>query len=201
MKERQQSTTTYPLVFLLVSSTDHVSGVTGATVTVTLSKNGGSFASASGTVSEIGSGWYSLGGSGLATDLGTLGPLVLHATATGADPTDSLFTVVPWNPFDGTRLGLTALPNATAGANGGLPTGNASGQVSLNLSQTGLSPRALDAVADASLTVGDAMVSAISGAAGKETVSSTTYTIKTPSTGTVIRTFTLDSATVPTSRT
>lgn len=72
---------------------------------------------------------------------------------------------------------------------------------SLNLSQTGLSPRALDAVADASLTVGDALVAAIAAAAGKESVSGTTYLIKTPYTGTIIRSFTLDSSTAPTSRT
>ena len=73
--------------------------------------------------------------------------------------------------------------------------------VQISLSQTGLSPRALDAVADGSLTVGDCLVAAVCGAAGKETVSGTSYVVKTPSTGTVIRTFTLDSATLPTART
>jgi len=73
--------------------------------------------------------------------------------------------------------------------------------VTIDLSQTGLTPRDLGSVADASLTVGDALVAAISGATGKETVVSTTYTVKTPYTGTVIRTFTLDSATSPASRT
>jgi hypothetical protein len=78
---------------------------------------------------------------------------------------------------------------------------SATGAVNLNLTQSGLSPRALDAVADGSLTVGDALVCAVVGAAGKETVVGTAYTVKTPSTGTVIRTFTLDSASTPTSRT
>jgi hypothetical protein len=73
--------------------------------------------------------------------------------------------------------------------------------MTLNLAQTGLSPRDLGAVADGSLTVGDALVAAIAGAAGKQSVASTSYVVKTPSTGTVIRTFTLDSATTPTSRT
>lgn len=77
---------------------------------------------------------------------------------------------------------------------------NAAGQVSVNLGQTGLSPRDLGAVADAALTVGDALVAAVSAAAGKESVSGTTYLVKTPSTGTVIRTFTLDSGTAPTQR-
>lgn len=37
---------------------------------------------------------------------------------------------------DATRLGLTALPNANAGSNGGLPTGDASGRVTLIPSQS-----------------------------------------------------------------
>ena len=125
----QQNQTAQPLLFLLVSSADHISPVTGVTPTVALSKNGGSFASPSGAVSELANGWYKIAGN--ATDASTLGPLVLHATATGADPTDDRFDVVAYNPQDATRLGLTALPNANAGANGGLPTGNASGQVTV----------------------------------------------------------------------
>ena len=36
-----------------------------------------------------------------------------------------------YDAYDAVRIGMTALPNATAGASGGLPTGNASGQVSV----------------------------------------------------------------------
>lgn len=90
--EVKQSTTTYALVFLMVDSTDHVTGKTGLTPTVTLSKNGGAFASPSGAVSEIANGWYKVAGN--ATDNATLGPLILHATGTGADPTDVVYTVV-----------------------------------------------------------------------------------------------------------
>jgi hypothetical protein len=76
--------------------------------------------------------------------------------------------------------------------------------VSLNLAQTGLTPRALDSIADSALNVGDALVCAIAGAAGKENVVSGTpnnYIIKTPFTGAVIRTFVVDSITNPLSRT
>lgn len=90
--EVKQSTTTYALVFLMVDSTDHVTGKTGLTPTVTLSKNGGAFASPSGAVSEIANGWYKVAGN--ATDNATLGPLILHATGTAADPTDVVYTVV-----------------------------------------------------------------------------------------------------------
>ncbi len=79
--------TTSPLVFLMISSVDHISPAVGATPTVTLSKNGGAFGIATGAVSEIGFGWYKLVPN--TSDFNTVGPLVVHATATGADPTDA----------------------------------------------------------------------------------------------------------------
>lgn len=75
------------------------------------------------------------------------------------------------------------------------------GAVNLNFAQVGLSPRALDSVLDGALTTGDALVAALCGAAGKEQVAGTAYLVKTPSTGTTIRTFTLNDATTPTQRT
>lgn len=69
--------------FLLVSSTDHVTGVTGATVTATRSIDGASFASCTNSVSEVANGVYKIDLS--ASDLnGTL--ITLKFTATGADP-------------------------------------------------------------------------------------------------------------------
>ncbi len=82
------------------------------------------------------------------------------------------------------------------------PVGSVAANVSINLGQTGLSPRALDTVSDGALTVGDALVAAVAGGAGKEVVSGTSYVVKTPFTGTAIRTFTLtlDQSGTPTSR-
>lgn len=74
------------LMILMVDSADHVTGKTGLTLTLTLSKDGGAFASISPTVTERGSGWYSVALTSSHTD--TAGDLVLHATGTGADPTD-----------------------------------------------------------------------------------------------------------------
>jgi len=116
----KQAQTAQALVFLMVDSTDHLSPKTGLAPTVTLSKNGATFGSPAGAVTEVGSGWYKVAGH--ATDSGTLGPLVLHATATGADPTDDRYDVVGYDPQDVVRLGLTALPNVAAGAAGGLLT-------------------------------------------------------------------------------
>jgi hypothetical protein len=92
----KQGSTECPLMFLLVGSSDHITGLTGATPTVLLSKAGGAFASPSGDVSEVGNGWYKVAAS--VVDASTLGPLVLHATATSADPTDTAYEVVGYDP-------------------------------------------------------------------------------------------------------
>ena len=74
------------LMALMTDSTDHITGKTGATLTITASKNGAAFASISPTVTERGNGWYSIALTTGNTD--TLGDFVLHITASGADPTD-----------------------------------------------------------------------------------------------------------------
>lgn len=95
--QRQKSTTTYPILFLLVSASDHITAVTGVTPTVTISKNGAAFAAPSGAVSEVANGIYMLAGN--ATDRNTLGTLAVHATATGADAVDMLIEIVDYDPF------------------------------------------------------------------------------------------------------
>ena len=124
----KQSSTAYPLVFLMVQSSDHVTGLTGASPTVTLSKSGGAFASPSGAVTEIANGWYKVAGN--ATDTATLGPLALHATAASGDPVDVMYEVIAHDVQDAVHLGLSCLPNATAAASGGLLTyGSTTGQL------------------------------------------------------------------------
>lgn len=90
----KRTSTAYPLVFLLVSSSDHITGLGGLSPTVTLSKNGGAFSACSGAVSELSNGWYKVAGN--ATDTATAGPLILHASAAGADPCDVVFEVVAY---------------------------------------------------------------------------------------------------------
>lgn len=82
----------YTKTFLMVLSSDHVSPGTGLTVTVTLSKAGGAFAAAGGTVTEIANGWYKIALT--VTDTNTLGDLAFHCTAATADPTDFAESVV-----------------------------------------------------------------------------------------------------------
>jgi len=94
-----QNSTQSALLFFMVQSSDHITGLTGASPTVTLSKNGGTFAAPSGAVSEVGSGWYKVAGN--ATDTNTLGPLALHATATSGDPCDILVAHILIDPQQG----------------------------------------------------------------------------------------------------
>lgn len=93
----KQSTTQMGFMFLSVLSSDHITGNTANTPTVTISKNGAAFAAAAGAVSSLGNGWWITAAN--ATDTNTLGSIALHATATSSDPTDiSDWQIVPWDP-------------------------------------------------------------------------------------------------------
>lgn len=96
MRNLQQSTAATVMVFM-TDSADHVSGKAGLTLTITASKNGAAFASISPTVTERGTGWYSLDLT--TTHTNTLGDLALHITSTGADPSD-IITYVSTGTFD-----------------------------------------------------------------------------------------------------
>src|SRR3990167_2513985 len=53
--------------------------------------------------------------------------VLLVVSGTGLDPAVEEIQLVNYNPEDGVRLGLTALPNAAADAAGGLPISDAGG--------------------------------------------------------------------------
>ena len=123
----KQGQSTYHLVFMMIDSADHMTPKTGLFPTVTLSKNGAAFGAASGAVAEVtggSNGWYKVAGN--ATDTNTLGSLVLHATAAGADPTDAVFWVAVSDTdtidtvVDAIKAKSDYLPSATAGAAGGV---------------------------------------------------------------------------------
>lgn len=96
----------------MADESDHITGKTGLTPSVTLSKNGASFSGASGAVTESGNGWYALAGN--ATDRNTLGELKLHATASGADPADVSFEIVTGDPFvDAIQTAVSAIKTQT----------------------------------------------------------------------------------------
>lgn len=87
-----KANSTYTRTFLTVYKTDHITGATGVTVIVRLSKAGGAYAAPTGSVSAIGNGLYSIS---LATgDTNTLGDLAYNCTGTNIDPTDFIDQVV-----------------------------------------------------------------------------------------------------------
>lgn len=85
-----KQSTAYTRMFVMISSTDHISPATGQTVSVNLSKAGATGAAAGGSVSEVDSthmpGWYKIALT--TTDTNTLGDLAYHCTGSAADPTD-----------------------------------------------------------------------------------------------------------------
>ncbi len=107
----KQSSTQLPLIFFMTDSSDHISGKTGLTPTVTIAKNGGSFASPAGAVSQMANGFYKVAAN--ATDTDTLGSIELHATAAGADPYDgTVAMVVAFDLQDAAGLGLSRIDAA-----------------------------------------------------------------------------------------
>lgn len=76
------------LVFLLVSAEDAVTGIESATaITVQMSQNGGNFAPAAGSVTEIAGGWYQIPLS--ATETNTDGPLIVRASGKDSSGEDT----------------------------------------------------------------------------------------------------------------
>ena len=130
-----KQSTAYNLTVLMVDSTDHVTGKTGLTLTITASKDGAAFASITPTVTELATGWYKLALTSSHTD--TVGDLALHITATGADPTDVAMVVrarvtddLAYPATSGRSLAVDASGRIDLGAwLGGTPNALQSGRV------------------------------------------------------------------------
>ena len=105
-----KKSTAFNMPVLMVASSDHISGLTGATLTVTASKDGGAFAAITPTVTELATGWYSLALTTAHTD--TSGALAIHVTAASADPADVLAQVSDVG-FDDLLTVLKILSNKT----------------------------------------------------------------------------------------
>lgn len=107
--------TSYARTFLMVLTSDHITGATGKTVTVSISKNGAAFAGAAGVVTEIANGYYSVALT--SADTGTLKDLAFHCTAASCDPTDFVDQVVALDPFTATvNPGASGITSASFAA-------------------------------------------------------------------------------------
>jgi len=78
--------------FKLVSSSDHVTAVTGATVTATRSLDGAAFAACANSASEVASGWYKID---LAAGDLNGNTVALRFTASGADAREFVIVTQP----------------------------------------------------------------------------------------------------------
>lgn len=97
MASRKQFLTDHPISFTLRLTADN-SLATGKTPTVELSKDGGSFSAASGSITEVGNGLYSLVIS--AIDTNTVGELWAHITeADCVEQTVMLCEIVGYDAF------------------------------------------------------------------------------------------------------
>lgn len=179
---------------------DHVTPASGKTPTVVLRKNNvsaaGSFASPAGTVREVGQGWYQVDAN--AADVDTLGPLVLNATASGCDPFADLHDVVAYDPNAGSNLGLTNLDATISSrlAASGYTAPPAAAAVaaavlSVALTESYAAANAAPTLAQLMLLVGQML--------SNMTISGTTMTVYKLDGATPAATFSLNSATAPTS--
>jgi len=125
----QVNNTSESLMFLMVDSTDHITGMAGVVPVVTLSKNGAAFAVPVGAVTEVGDGWYRVAPN--ATDANTVGPLVLHATALGCDPTDETFDI------QSVPLAAPGAGGVVIGTYGGDPSASALDWIRFTIQDTG----------------------------------------------------------------
>jgi hypothetical protein len=164
----KQSTARNLMVFL-TDSADHVSGKTGATLTITASKNGGAFASITPTVTERGNGWYSVALTTAHTD--TLGDLALRATAAGSDPIDlreQVFAALPGESVAVASIANDAITAASIAASAvtelqaGLSTLDAAGvRAALGLAAANLDTQFAAGATAAALATVDTVVDAI----------------------------------------
>lgn len=103
-----------------------------------------------GGIEHIGDGYYRLDLPDAAFASGADG-VMIGGTVTGMIVIGTYHPLVDYDPYDSTRLGLTALPNANAGAASGLPT-DSTGKTSFN----DLSASQVNAECDTALTDYDA---------------------------------------------
>jgi hypothetical protein len=140
---RKAGTTDVSVVIRIIDSTDgtpetgvvyNTSGIAleyrreGATSTAITEADlaGLDSAHADGGFKHIGNGYYRLDLPDAACATSSTGVLV-HGTVTGMVVIGCYIQLVTYDPFDGVRLGLTALPNAAADAAGGLPISDSGG--------------------------------------------------------------------------
>lgn len=162
--------------FVMASTTTFI-GVAGLTVAVKYSIDGAAQQSGGGSVSDLGGGqyWYAM------TQAETNGKMIsfLFSAALSVTQEKTIVTTAA-DPTDSVRFGLTAIPNATAGATNGLPlSADSSGNA-------GLSATTNNAIADALLDRSNAIETAITPRLALRYIASATSGVLSGAGGTTI---------------
>lgn len=208
MRKAKQSTAKNVMV-LMVDETDHITGLAGLTLTITASKDGAAFGSIAPTMTDRGNGWYVVALTSSHTD--TLGDLALHITGAAADPVDMVL-LVEGGATDVDVSSRMAAASYTAPLDAAA-TRAAIGLASANLdTQLAALPTAAQIVAAQLTTAITESYRANGGAPtlaqfmsevlahlGEASITGTIKTLKKFDHATTAETFTLDSATAPTS--
>jgi hypothetical protein len=112
------------MFFHAVDATDGITAETGLTGAGRLSKNGAATAATTANIVEVDStnmpGRYYI--EFTAAEIDTVGVIEFRFKAAACAEVVARAQVVPFDPYDAVRQGMTALPNAAAGAAGGLLT-------------------------------------------------------------------------------
>lgn len=166
----------------LSSTSDNITGLTGQTPVITLYKNASTSSSSStGTIAEATNGWYKI--TFTSNDANTAGMLVVHASATGGNPSDFLVRIGSVDPsstsqaYTLTSTGAMTLATAqsyTMTAGGVLlDAGTSTGKITLSSGTVSLST-----AQSFTMTGGSVLVSSGTGA-GQLTLSSGTVSLST----------------------
>lgn len=115
-----KQSTAYTRLFVMVLTSDHITGATGTSPIVALSKAGAILTTAAGTVAEVtgGLGWYKV--SLTTADTSAVGDLAFHITATSCDPTDFVDQVSTQILGDVLTVNTTQLGGQTVTATAGV---------------------------------------------------------------------------------
>lgn len=131
---------------LFVSSTDGFTPVTPTSPVAYISQNGATWVATTNTVAvaTLAGGQATAGVYYLeltAAELANLGWITVNVQASNARQYNAHVQIMAYDPYDVVRIGLTSIPNVAQGNAGALPTGSATGQVTVatNNDKTGYS--------------------------------------------------------------
>lgn len=146
IKQSEATAARRRIPILFVSSTDGFSPVTPTSPAAYLSINGATWVASTNAVvvATLAAGQSAAGVYYLeltAAELANLGWITVNVQATNARQYNAHIQVAAYDPYDVVRIGLTSIPNVAQGTTGSLPTGNATGQVTVatNNDKTGYS--------------------------------------------------------------